>query len=126
MWKLSTHLIPVMLAQADTETKFGPLFEDWTADQIQDGCRHMSFILINSKNYSNATDQDLSARKIAPMDVNFVDKRCFDLERNVYLFDFTRFGAKAHQRRRACQLITTSTISTETNSRADSSRIKRA
>ena len=42
-------VIPVMLAQPDDETNFGPMFDDWTDAQIIEGCRWLTLILITTK-----------------------------------------------------------------------------
>jgi hypothetical protein len=70
------HAIPVMLAQPDTETAFGPMFDPWTPQEITDGCRHMSIIFIQTN--ADATDQQESA-------TNFDNKEEFDKEKNIYL-----------------------------------------
>jgi hypothetical protein len=64
------HIIPVMLADAG-QAKFGPLHGIWNQEQINEARRHLSYILINSKNYSHAKQQvnaawsaKLSPRKI--------------------------------------------------------------
>ena len=46
------HIIPVMLAQPSTETAFGRMFDPWSSEEIAEGCRLTSFILINLKNHA--------------------------------------------------------------------------
>ena len=87
------HAIPVMLAQPGTETAFGPMFDPWTCQEITEGCRHMSIIFIQTKNYADATDQQESARKNAPTKTNFDNKKEFDKEKNIYLSLLQDFGA---------------------------------
>jgi hypothetical protein len=59
--KCIDHVIPVML---DTKhnTKFGPLHGHWQKPEyIQQARRHISYILINAKNYAAGTDQTQAA-----------------------------------------------------------------
>ena len=86
------HILPVMLAQPGTETAFGPMFDPWTPQEITEGCRHMSAIFIQTKNYANATDQQESARKNTPTETNFDNKKEFDNEKNIYLSLLQDFG----------------------------------
>ena len=49
------HVIPVMLAGengAPTPT-FGPLYNEWSEDELKRACSNVSCIFINSKNYKN-------------------------------------------------------------------------
>jgi hypothetical protein len=86
------HAIPVMLAQPGTKTAFGPMFDPWTPQEITEGCRHMSIILIQTKNYADATDQQESAWKNAPTTTNFDNKKELDKEKNIYLSLLQDFG----------------------------------
>jgi len=64
------HIIPVMLADAG-QAKFGPLHGIWSEEQINEARRHLSYILINSKNYSNAKQQVNAAwsAKLSPRNI---------------------------------------------------------
>jgi hypothetical protein len=81
-----------MLAQPGTETAFGPMFDLWSPEEVKEGCRHMSIIFIQTKNYDDATDQEESARKNAPTKTNFDNKIKFDKEKNIYLSLLQDFG----------------------------------
>jgi hypothetical protein len=85
-------VIPVMLAQSDDETNFGPMFDDWTDAQISEGCRWLSFILINTKNFRDPADHDTDAVGIAPKTANFDDKWKFDQSQNIYLSILQELG----------------------------------
>ena len=95
MCKPCTHsidfFIPVMLAQPGDETNLGPMFDDWTDMQIEEGCRHLALILINSKNFYDHTD-NTDAANIAPKTANFDDKGKFDQCKNIYLAILQEFG----------------------------------
>jgi hypothetical protein len=82
------HAIP----QPGTETAFGPMFNSWSPQEVKEGCRHMSIIFIQTKNYEDATDQEESARKNAPTKTNFDNKIKFDEEKNIYLSLLQDFG----------------------------------
>ena len=64
------HIIPVMLADAG-QAKFGPLHGIWSEEQINEARRHLSYILINSKNYSNGKQQVNAAwsAKLSPRNI---------------------------------------------------------
>jgi hypothetical protein len=49
------HIIPVMLEGADCR-KFGHLYDSWNEEQLEEARCSMSYILIDSKNYSNKTN----------------------------------------------------------------------
>jgi hypothetical protein len=85
-------VIPVMLAQPGDETKFGPMFDDWTDAQIVEGCRWLAFILINTKNLRDPVDHDTDAVGIAPKTANFDDKWKFDQSQNIYLSILQELG----------------------------------
>ena len=85
-------VIPVMLAQPGDETNFGPMFDDWTDEQIIEGCRWLTLILINSKNLHDRVSHDNDARGIAPKPANFDDKWKFDQSENIYLSILQEFG----------------------------------
>ena len=84
--------IPVMLTQPGTKTKFGPMFDPWTQTQIDEASEHMSFILINSRNYHDDVDHETAALSIAPKEANFEDKWSFNSKKNVYLSILQEFG----------------------------------
>ena len=51
---LIDHVIPVMLASTGGPApKFGPLYDDWDEIQVQEARQHVSYIIINSKNWTN-------------------------------------------------------------------------
>jgi len=52
---LIDHVIPVMLAQPDglPPPKFGPLYDDWNERQVDDARQHVSYIVINSRNFTD-------------------------------------------------------------------------
>ena len=50
------HVIPVML-NTNGDVNFGPLHGPWEKEHIQQARRHMSYILINSRNYASGKDQ---------------------------------------------------------------------
>ena len=48
------HVIPVMLINASAEPpNFGPLYDDWDDMQIEEARRHVAWIVINSKNWTD-------------------------------------------------------------------------
>jgi hypothetical protein len=51
-------VIPIML---DVDVEFGPLHEPWSLDQFALAEKHMSYILINAKNYSSPIDHTYAA-----------------------------------------------------------------
>jgi hypothetical protein len=50
------HVIPVML-ETKGDVTFGPLHGPWQKEEIQQARQHLSYILINSKNYASGKDQ---------------------------------------------------------------------
>jgi hypothetical protein len=54
------HVIPVML-DTKNEAKFGPLHGPWQKEHIEQARQHVSYILINSKNYASGKDQTRAA-----------------------------------------------------------------
>ena len=50
------HVIPVML-DTKGDVKFGPLHGPWEKEHIQQARQHISYILINSRNYASGKDQ---------------------------------------------------------------------
>ena len=54
------HVIPVML-NTNGDVEFGPLHGPWERQHIDQARRHVSYILINSKNYSSGKDQTQAA-----------------------------------------------------------------
>src|SRR6202035_3388779 len=55
------HVIPVML-DTKGDIIFGPLHGPWEKEHIQQARQHLSYILINSKNYASGKDQIQAAR----------------------------------------------------------------
>lgn len=51
------HVIPVMLETKGVNVIFGPLHGPWEKEQVQQARQHLSYILINSKNYASGKDQ---------------------------------------------------------------------
>ena len=85
-------VIPVMLAQSADETNLGPMFDDWTRAELDEGCRHYSAIFINSKNFHDPVDHDTDALNMAVKAANFKDKSRFDKSGNIYLSFLQQFG----------------------------------
>lgn len=54
------HVIPVML-DTKGDVIFGPLHGPWEKEHIQQARQHISYILINSKNYASGKDQARAA-----------------------------------------------------------------
>ena len=54
------HVIPIML-DTKGDAKFGPLHGPWEKEHIQQARQHISYILINSKNYASGKDQTEAA-----------------------------------------------------------------
>ena len=54
------HVIPVML-DTKGDVKFGPLHGPWEKEHIQRARQHISYILINSRNYASGKDQVATA-----------------------------------------------------------------
>jgi len=51
---LIDHVIPVMLASTHgSPPNFGPLYDDWTEEQVEEARQHVSYIVINSRNYTD-------------------------------------------------------------------------
>src|SRR5579859_2928655 len=72
------HVIPVMLAAEDgTPTTFGPMFEKWSEDEVKRACSNVSFILINSRNYTTAVSDKAAAYGCTPNDKIFEDYKLF-------------------------------------------------
>jgi hypothetical protein len=64
------YVIPVMLRSA-SQANLGPLHGIWNEAQIKEARRHLSYILINSRNYSNAKQQVNAAwaAKLSPRNI---------------------------------------------------------
>jgi len=92
------HLIPVLMPNADV-SKFGPVFGEWTGDQIAAARKSFSYILIDSKLYSTCPNWTTVAHALRPRDVGKDGKPtketnligCKPLE-NVYLSVVQNFG----------------------------------
>ena len=54
------HVIPVML-ETNGDVKFGPLHGPWEKEHVQKARQHISYILINSRNYASGRDQLVAA-----------------------------------------------------------------
>jgi len=67
------HVIPVMLAAKNGTPTFGPMFEKWSPDDVKKACYNVSFILINSRNYTNAAGHKAAAYGCVPKETNFSD-----------------------------------------------------
>jgi hypothetical protein len=65
------HVIPVMLAGGSDAPTFGRLHHEWDQQELERACSNVSFILINSKMYANAKNQDHAADKCIPTKKNF-------------------------------------------------------
>lgn len=99
-------VIPVMLAQPKMKTNFGPIFGDWTnANEIEEGCRWMSFILINSKNYQNSQDHETAAYNISLKNSNFRNKTAFDRHKNIYLSILQDFGPEINPAKEPVRIL---------------------
>jgi hypothetical protein len=88
------HIIPVMLPQPGEDQSFGPLFGDWTRSQVQKATEHISFIMINSRNYAAATDQASSAYDFYPQEFSLSDSETFFQSGNVFMSLSQEFGSK--------------------------------
>jgi hypothetical protein len=68
------HVIPVMLAprgRKKTAPEFGHLHKLWNEDQLNSACSNVSFILINSRNYTAAVSHKTAAYGCSPNKRNF-------------------------------------------------------
>ena len=88
------HFIPVMLPQSGKDQNFGPLFGDWSKTQVQNATEQISFIMINSRNYAAAKDQNPSAYNIYPRESNLADADVFLQSGNVFMSLLQEFGPK--------------------------------
>ena len=52
------HVIPVMLPQRGIDQGFSPLTGDRNKSQVQETIERISFIMLNSRNYDAATNQN--------------------------------------------------------------------
>ena len=100
------HLIPVLMPDA-VVSNFGPVFGEWTADQIAAARKSFSYILIDSKLYLNCPNWTTVADALRPRDVGKRGKPtkdtnligCKPLE-NVYLSVVQNFGDPSSWRTR--------------------------
>ena len=67
------HVIPVMLAAKNGTPTFGPMSEKWSPEDVEKVCHNVSFILINSRNYTNAVGHKTPAYGCIPKKTNFSD-----------------------------------------------------
>ena len=86
------YVIPVRSQQEPDETNLGPMFDDWTNEEIKAGCRRFSVICINSKNFHDPKNHDTDALNMAMKTANFKDKWSFDQSKNIYLSILQEFG----------------------------------
>jgi hypothetical protein len=94
------HVIPViMLPQPGKNQSFGPLFGDWSKTQVQNATEQISFIMINSRNYATAKDQNPSAYNIYPRESNLSDADVFLQSGNVFMSLLQEFGPKKSDKR---------------------------
>ena len=63
------HIIPVMLEGAESRG-FGRLYDPWNEEQLAEARRSMTYILIDSKNYSNKTNWRKYVGEITPQPVD--------------------------------------------------------
>ena len=88
------HVIPVMLPQPGKDQSFGPLFGDWSETQVQNATEQISFIMINSRNYAAAKDQNPSAYNIYPRESNLSGADVFLRSGNLFMSLLQEFGPK--------------------------------
>jgi hypothetical protein len=65
------HVIPVMLAGGPDAPTFGRLHHEWDQQELERACSNISFILINSKMFAKAKNQDHAADNCIPTKKNF-------------------------------------------------------
>ena len=90
------HVIPVMLAGENgaPPPTFGPLYNEWSEDELKRACSNISCIFINSKNYK----QDAAAEWCRPTTENFEHFAMFNSSDVMFLSIAQDFGP--HQSRR--------------------------
>ena len=94
------HIIPVMLA-GDTDVRppnFGRLHHEWDQQELERACSNVSFILINSKMYAKAKNQDHATDKCIPTKKNFEDFKMVKNARVMFLSIAQDFGPHQIQR----------------------------
>ena len=69
---LIDHVIPVMLANTrGSPPNFGPLYDDWNEIQVEEARQHVSYIVINSRNWTDA--KNWTTAYITANDSNIMD-----------------------------------------------------
>jgi hypothetical protein len=69
---LIDHVIPVMLANiSGSSPNFGPLYDNWDDMQIEEARRHVSWIAINSKSWTDP--KNWTTMHIAANNSNIMD-----------------------------------------------------
>ena len=87
------HIIPVMFHDANID-RFGPLYGPWSEEQITEARRSMSYILIDSKNYSERKNWSSHVGNVSPQD-GFTTNLIGSLPvQNVYLSMVQDFGMR--------------------------------
>jgi hypothetical protein len=89
------HIIPVMLAggMGGTNTPtFGRLHHEWDQQELERACSNISFILINSKMYAKAKNQDSAADKCIPTKKNFENFKMVNNAKVMFLSIAQDFG----------------------------------
>jgi len=84
------HIIPVMFHDANID-RFGPLYGPWSGEQIAEASRSMSYILIDSKNYSERKNWGSHVGNVSPQDRNLIGSLPVQ---NVYLSMVQDFGMR--------------------------------
>jgi len=92
------HVIPVMLAGGTDAPTFGRLHHEWDQQELERACSNVSFILINSKMYAKAKNQDRVADKCIPTKNNFENFEMVNNAKVMFLSIAQDFGP--HQIRR--------------------------
>jgi hypothetical protein len=92
------HVIPVMLAGGTDAPTFGRLHHEWDQQELERACSNVSFILINSKMYGKAQNQDRAADKCIPTKKNFENFEMVNNAKVMFLSIAQDFGP--HQIRR--------------------------
>jgi hypothetical protein len=94
------HVIPVLLEDGQ-HANFGPLYNQWNEDQLEAARQHMSYILIDSKNYNNKTNWLPYVGGVTPQPMTDRNRTLHNLRdglpiHNVYLSMVQDFGERAH------------------------------
>jgi hypothetical protein len=92
------HIIPVMLAGDTDVPTFGRLHHEWGQQELERACSNVSFILINSKMYAKAKNQDCAADKCIPTKKNFENFKMVNNAKVIFLSIAQDFGPHQIQR----------------------------